>query len=104
MANVSDNKSNTHLGHPLHYPNMICQNKSFPSDLLIANTNYLVRHLNMETGQLTSLGGDQHTAPITALHCPESFAANENLMHVFMTASQDGLVKVWDRRTNTSVA
>ena len=50
VANVSDNRSNTHLGHPLHYPNMICQNKSFPSDLLIANTNYLVRHLNMETG------------------------------------------------------
>jgi len=45
-----------------------------------------------------------HTAPITALHCPESYSANENLVNVFMTASEDGLVKIWDRRTSTSVA
>ena len=25
-------------------------------------------------------------------------------MHVFMTSSEDGLVKIWDRRSNTSVA
>ena len=102
--NTSDCKNNTHLGHPLHYPLKICQNRSFPSDLLIANTNYLIRLLNMETGQMTSLEGEKHTKPITALHCPQSFTGDENLQHVFMTASEDGLVKVWDRRTNTSVA
>ena len=46
-----------------------------------------------------------HTKPITALHCPTKFAGNdESLMHVFMTASEDGLVKIWDRRQNESVA
>lgn len=45
-----------------------------------------------------------HSKPITALHCPEAYANNEFLVHVFMTASQDGLVKFWDRRSNTSVA
>ena len=83
----------------------ICQNSNFPADLLIANTNFTVRSLNMETGQVVSLDGDKHHgAPITALHCPSAFANNDNLVHVFMTASQDGLVKIWDRRTNQSVA
>jgi hypothetical protein len=85
--NISNCQNNTHLGAPLHYPIQICQNKNFPTDLLIANTNFSVRILNLETGNLTSLEGDMHTAPITALHCPESYAANENLVHVFMTAS-----------------
>lgn len=97
--------SNTHLGNPLHYPFAICQNSNFPSDLLVANTNFKVGILNLETGQLLALDGDkQHDKPITALHCPTSYANNENLIHVFMTASQDGLVKIWDRRTNQSVA
>ena len=60
--------------------------------------------MNMETGQMTPLQGDQHTKPISALHCPEAYANNEFLKHVFMTASQDGLVKIWDRRSNQSVA
>ena len=62
--------------------------------------------MNIETGQLTSLEPisenepKQHNGPISAIHCPEAFADNENLVHVFMTASQDGLVKIWDRRSN----
>jgi len=60
--------------------------------------------MDMETGSVTSLQGNMHSKPITALHCPEAYANNEFLVHVFMTASQDGLVKFWDRRSNTSVA
>lgn len=60
--------------------------------------------MNLETGSLTTLEGEKHTKPISALHCPEAFASNENLVHVFMTAGQDGLVKIWDRRSNSSVA
>ena len=105
IKNVSNCLNNTHLGHPLHYPIHLCQNKVFPSDLLIANTNYSVRILNMETGQLTDLPSEmQHTKPVSAIHCPEAFQSNEDMMHVFMTASQDGLVKIWDRRLNQSVA
>ena len=104
VKNVSDCLNNNHLGHPIHYPNQICQNKSFPTDLLIANTNHLIRIMNMETGAMTSLQGQPHTGPISALHCPEAYQNNEFLVHVFMTAGQDGLVKIWDRRSNESVA
>ena len=45
-----------------------------------------------------------HRNPIAALHCPDSFSENDNLVHCFMTGAQDGMVKIWDRRSNVSVA
>ena len=62
--------------------------------------------MNLKNGVLTPLNEEQkHVKPVTALHCPSALATNdENFVHLFMTASQDGLVKIWDRRTNQSVA
>ena len=57
VKNTSQCLNNTHLGSPLHYPLAICQNSNFPTDLLVANTNFSMRILNMETGQLVSLEG-----------------------------------------------
>ena len=91
---------------PLHYPILLSHNKTFPNDLLVANTNFSVKIYDVKSGHLTPLDPEPaHTKPITSLHCPTKFAGtDENLQHLFLTGSQDGLVKIWDRRSNSSVA
>ena len=63
-----------HLNQPLHFPLKISQNKSFPSELMVANTDGTLQILNMESGQIiseTTSGQKAHDQAITALHCPQ---------------------------------
>ena len=103
---TSGDKNTNHSGTPLHYPVLMAHNKTAMNDLIIANTNQRVQILNLQNRELTELKDEEkHTKSVTAIHCPTRFAgSDENLMHVFMTAAEDGAVKIWDRRTNTTVA
>ena len=66
---------------PLHYPILLSHNKTFPNDLLVANTNFSVKMYDMKSGHLTPIDPEPaHTKPITSLHCPTKFAGtDENL-------------------------
>lgn len=100
---VCSNTHRSHLNVPLHYPLRMCQNRLFPGELVLANTDFSMKIVNLETSSMQDMqASDQHTKQITALHCP-SFVDGE-LAHVFMSAGEDGIVKIWDRRSAQAVA
>jgi len=37
---------------PLHYPLLISQNQVFPSELIVANTDFSLKAICLETGQI----------------------------------------------------
>lgn len=51
LNNVCNNTHRSHLNVPLHYPLLIEQNRAFPSELVIANTDYTLKVASLETGQ-----------------------------------------------------
>jgi hypothetical protein len=56
--------------------------------------------VNWETGQIIRQFTKCHDKQITALHCPHHQFGHDSeaLANTMMTASEDGLVKIWDRR------
>jgi hypothetical protein len=51
LANACSNTHRNHLNAPLHYPFLVEQNRFFPTELVVANTDYTLKIMNLETGQ-----------------------------------------------------
>lgn len=55
IANVCSNTHRSHLNVPLHFPLLMEQNRLFPSELVVANTDYTLKVISLENGQQCDL-------------------------------------------------
>ncbi|CDW76576.1 wd repeat-containing protein 89-like [Stylonychia lemnae] len=88
-----------------HYPLYVQQNLLMPNELALANTDFsiVLMDLNLQ-GQVASFQKEAfHTDKINALKFSNDHT-NQHLQHVIESASQDGTVKIWDRRSGEAVS
>jgi WD40 repeat protein len=74
-----------------------------PNELAIANTDCSIKLIDLNSVQVASFKeSDFHTKKVHALKY-SNIKDNEHLSHVLYSASEDGCVKIWDRRNGEVV-
>jgi len=81
----------------------MAQSNVFQNELIVANSDRTLQILDVESGVVlsqTAANSFAHEKAITAVHSPGTEFAqnNDGFNHVFLTASEDGFIKMWDRR------
>eukprot|EP00347_Sterkiella_histriomuscorum_P016228 403353998 len=82
------------------------QNHVVPSELALANTDFSMglMDLNRNNGETALFMREHfHTDKIHAIKFTNDFS-NDSLQHCILSASQDGTVKIWDRRNGEAVS